>query len=57
MKQNFSDAQQADVESVIKTWLRHSGEKLKKLEAKIASAQSEGNVIYWFYDAAKLTSK
>lgn len=40
VKQNFDDAKQADVENVIKTWLRHSGEKLKKLEAK-TSVQNE----------------
>lgn len=43
MKQNFDDAKQADVENVINTWLRHSGEKLKKLEAK-TSVQNEGYV-------------
>lgn len=51
MKQNFA-AEQAEVEVVIKTWLRHSGEKLKKLEAKTASARGEGNVNYmecWFH--------
>ncbi|XP_077540832.1 uncharacterized protein LOC144153061 isoform X2 [Haemaphysalis longicornis] len=88
VKQNFADAKQAEIEAVIKTWLRHSGEKLKKLEAKTASARDEGNVnymecwfgrtwqrieglrqgaanrhtegtnffvIYWFYNALKLT--
>lgn len=42
MKQNFADATHTEVENVIKTWLRHSGERLKKLEAKAATAQYKG---------------
>ncbi|XP_077545455.1 uncharacterized protein LOC144158449 isoform X2 [Haemaphysalis longicornis] len=42
VKQNFADATHTEVENVIKTWLRHSGERLKKLEAKAATAQYKG---------------
>ncbi|XP_077512539.1 uncharacterized protein LOC144123603 [Amblyomma americanum] len=42
IKKNFAEATRNDVESVIKVWLRHSGDKLKKLELKAANVQQEG---------------
>ncbi|KAK8760805.1 hypothetical protein V5799_027929 [Amblyomma americanum] len=36
VKQNFSESTQCDVINVVKVWLRHSAEKLKKEEAKAA---------------------
>ncbi|KAK8762505.1 hypothetical protein V5799_026228 [Amblyomma americanum] len=41
IKKNFAEATRNDVESVIKVWLRHSGDKLKKLELKAANVQQE----------------
>lgn len=42
VKQNFAEATKNEVESTIKVWLHHSGEKLRKLESKAVNARREG---------------
>ncbi|KAL1477861.1 hypothetical protein MTO96_035414 [Rhipicephalus appendiculatus] len=40
VKQGFSEAKRSDVEAVIKVWLRHSGEKLRKKMSKTHSSSA-----------------
>lgn len=42
VRQNFAEAKKSDIEAVIKVWLRHSAEKLRKLQAKAGSTLCEG---------------
>lgn len=42
MKQNFEKVNKSEVDSVVKVWLRHAAEKLKKLQAKAATTAGHG---------------
>ncbi|XP_054931679.1 uncharacterized protein [Dermacentor andersoni] len=48
--QNFPTSKRNDVESIIKVWLRHSGEKLRKQQAKAATSESSLDVNSDFSD-------
>ncbi|XP_072142408.1 uncharacterized protein [Dermacentor andersoni] len=48
--QNFPTSKRNDVKSIIKVWLRHSGEKLRKQQAKAATSESSLDVNSDFSD-------